>query len=1050
MTTSEAASAQKETESPCHEPAPRTPKVALTGDFAASTAAGFLGNVALSGRANAGVRTLAMRQTQQTHGNYFAQRAISGRFIQRHCTCGGTCEKCRAEEEDLSASPAESSEESTRLVQRQAIGPSTLATIESSGNKVIPPGSGESLDEKTRAFMESRFDRDFGDVRVHIDTDAAESAEALSADAYATGRDIYFAAGKYAPESSQGQHLLAHELTHVVQQAEGQTRTDRALSHPDDESEREARGVSEGLSVAALSAPRARLQRQASGSVDPTQDNPPPGPAMPLPSPSLIEQKAPVATGDLIKFESVLLSADTEFVRFQLEQMIAYGGFNVTASFVQRLVSSPGEDESSLAASEKLRQALAQSGASDVSGAPLAPQTEEEIRHRMANKDRVRRVIPVVEREFKLLRTEAEEFLADFEMLAKEKMFDALRESQGRVEDEAKRYGISPAELASGPELKTTAFPKPETAADITQKMRGQQADVARYRAAEKPRQELIKAAVEVRRRKEWVKRLEAQLQSVRNPSSGYAFPKPLTPLDVMKEFRAEEELRKAKLQFDEFLHEKQREFPILAAFAKDGQDLSKLADTKGEDLKGALLEQVNDRIKNIFETRENMRAGRITPWQIPFVVEATRLLMKVDKGTMRARVLDDWYNAKKQEKVDEKEQWQAVSTLSFALGLLAIIPTPLTPLLALGSTVLGVAVAAHDLDEYILQSAASGTDFDKALAISQEDPSLFWVAVELIGTALDLGGAAKSLRGISTLKRAVVAGEEGAVKALEAEASKLGPQVAERLVAEAEAARRAAMAEARTAGRAAQVVEEEVIKAGKLAEQTFEHGGHTYQILKDGRIVRCSKWCTDLDLLFGDLFKRNPHLAEELKKVRALKGKAAAEAAAGLTERMEQIRRAESMSLDELEKLLDKPEFAKGTSKGDDLRYVRYQKKGGELGFGDWFSSSRGGRLGGVEHQEIVAEIQKKFPNTEPERAVANRFADAYTPAQGGKKAIYHQVGGTNIRGDPIARERRAIDEIRRAVGDDADIIFYPKDKSLPLVNPDRDPRFAKTWKID
>src|SRR5271165_6959325 len=130
MMTSEAASAQKETASPRHEPAPAAPKVALNGDFAAVTAAGFLGDAALSGPANAGVRTLAMRQTQQTHGNHFAQRAISGRFIQRHCACGGTCEKCRTEEEDLSASPAESTEESTRLVQREAVGPSTLATTE--------------------------------------------------------------------------------------------------------------------------------------------------------------------------------------------------------------------------------------------------------------------------------------------------------------------------------------------------------------------------------------------------------------------------------------------------------------------------------------------------------------------------------------------------------------------------------------------------------------------------------------------------------------------------------------------------------------------------------------------------------------------------------------------------------------------------------------------------------------------------------------------------------------------------------------------------------
>src|ERR1700739_1140170 len=126
MMTSETASAQKETESPRHEPTATAPKTALNGDFSAAAAAGFLRNAALSGRANASVRTLTMRQTQQTHGNRFAQRFVSGRFTQRHCACGGTCEKCRAEE-DLTAPPAEFTDEST-LIQRQAMDPSTLAT----------------------------------------------------------------------------------------------------------------------------------------------------------------------------------------------------------------------------------------------------------------------------------------------------------------------------------------------------------------------------------------------------------------------------------------------------------------------------------------------------------------------------------------------------------------------------------------------------------------------------------------------------------------------------------------------------------------------------------------------------------------------------------------------------------------------------------------------------------------------------------------------------------------------------------------------------------
>ena len=69
--------------------------------------------------------------------------------------------------------------------------------------------------------MESRFGRDFRDVRVHTGEHAAAASSALQADAFTTGRDTYFAAGQYDTSSQESQHLLAHELTHTVQQSEG-------------------------------------------------------------------------------------------------------------------------------------------------------------------------------------------------------------------------------------------------------------------------------------------------------------------------------------------------------------------------------------------------------------------------------------------------------------------------------------------------------------------------------------------------------------------------------------------------------------------------------------------------------------------------------------------------------------------------------------------------------------------------------------------------------------------------------------------------------------
>lgn len=82
-------------------------------------------------------------------------------------------------------------------------------------------GRGNPLDGATRNFMEQRFKADFSSVRVHTGNEAAQSNEALHAKAFTFGHNIFFNRGKYNPSSGQGQRLLAHELTHTLQQQGG-------------------------------------------------------------------------------------------------------------------------------------------------------------------------------------------------------------------------------------------------------------------------------------------------------------------------------------------------------------------------------------------------------------------------------------------------------------------------------------------------------------------------------------------------------------------------------------------------------------------------------------------------------------------------------------------------------------------------------------------------------------------------------------------------------------------------------------------------------------
>ncbi len=80
---------------------------------------------------------------------------------------------------------------------------------------------GAPLPSPVRDRMERRFSHDFSQVRVHTDATAARSASEVQARAYTVGSHIAFAAGQYQPATDRGNHLLAHELTHVVQQGGG-------------------------------------------------------------------------------------------------------------------------------------------------------------------------------------------------------------------------------------------------------------------------------------------------------------------------------------------------------------------------------------------------------------------------------------------------------------------------------------------------------------------------------------------------------------------------------------------------------------------------------------------------------------------------------------------------------------------------------------------------------------------------------------------------------------------------------------------------------------
>ncbi len=138
------------------------------------------------------------------------------RVVQRACACGSSSGPCHCPEKEE--------------LRRQASGERASPIPEGAAVRVQSLGAGEPLSRAVRERLEPWFERDLGEVRIHRGGDAAAAAEGVHALAYTLGRDIVFGRGQFAPGTRGGDHLLAHELTHVVQQGSARRQLQRAAA----------------------------------------------------------------------------------------------------------------------------------------------------------------------------------------------------------------------------------------------------------------------------------------------------------------------------------------------------------------------------------------------------------------------------------------------------------------------------------------------------------------------------------------------------------------------------------------------------------------------------------------------------------------------------------------------------------------------------------------------------------------------------------------------------------------------------------------------------
>ncbi|MFW6126445.1 MAG: DUF4157 domain-containing protein, partial [Chloroflexota bacterium] len=255
-----------------------------------------------------------------THGNAYVQRLLDSKKVQAKLTVNppndeyeqeanrvaeavasgpdASIQRQEEEEEELLQTKRDSSgptglqrqeeEEEEELLQREPDSPEPASTSDSLEQRIdAARGSGQPLGESARASLEPRLGADLSDVRVHTDADADDMSRQLNAKAFTTGKNVFFRDGDYQPGTSEGQKLLAHELTHVAQQSEGSRVPGKGVARPP--ASHEAQGGTAAPTARSKGVPVAR-QEEADVSiarqpveVKPEETSAKPPPATPAP-----------------------------------------------------------------------------------------------------------------------------------------------------------------------------------------------------------------------------------------------------------------------------------------------------------------------------------------------------------------------------------------------------------------------------------------------------------------------------------------------------------------------------------------------------------------------------------------------------------------------------------------------------------------------------------------------------------------------------------------------------------------------------------------------
>jgi hypothetical protein len=337
----------------------------------------------------------------------------------------------------------------------------------------------------------------------------------------------------------------------------------------------------------------------------------------------------------------------------------------------------------------------------------------------------------VVYAEKKKIEDHRDKFLPTFEAAARDTVYTLLDTSRQGIRDEMARYGMHEGMETKDGETRATGKMEVNPTAEMDEL-----AKASKHLAGEA--EKLFNLGLKLKE-KYGAAHKGGPMEEATNRQA--------TERDMLGDMTWVEANQKYEMLYTEY----QGKFPILAALKDEPLAVAGLRSGGKNDSANALIwDKLNEKLKNIEETRANAApGGSLNPLALPNIVAGAKGSANVLPGSLENRFVDD---AVGKLKADKEARDKAVAVIGITLAVVTAVATAGGSLVvAAGATGAGLGLSAGEiinkLQAYQVQSSAANTDLDKAKSISQNDPDLFWLAVDIALFVADVFQAGQLLR---------------------------------------------------------------------------------------------------------------------------------------------------------------------------------------------------------------------------------------------------------------------------------------------------------------